>query len=61
MEPASLGQKLRLLREYYYIQAPLLVLVLGSSLDDSPLLAWTAGILLVLLTINVLIPHVHQR
>lgn len=50
--------ELQLLRERYYILAPLLVLVFGTGMNNSPVLAWTAGILLLLLTINVLIPHI---
>jgi hypothetical protein len=61
MDQDSLKERLQLLREYYYIQAPLLVLVLAVSKDDGPVLAWTAGMLLVLLTINVIIPHIREE
>jgi hypothetical protein len=34
-----------------------LVLMFGIGISSSPVLAWTAGILLVLMTVNVLVSH----
>jgi hypothetical protein len=61
MKHDILAQKLQILRDRYYILAPLLVLVFAASLGGSPPLAWAAGILLVLLTVNVLIPHLRKH
>ncbi|GAA0325023.1 hypothetical protein GCM10009087_39160 [Sphingomonas oligophenolica] len=47
-------EKLKLLRARYHVMAPLLMIVLGVSLSNSPVLAWTAGGLLAALTINQL-------
>lgn len=51
-------ERLQLLRDRYYILAGLLVLLLGIGLGGSALLAWVAGVLLVLLTLNLLLPLV---
>ena len=61
MEEDSLRQRLKRLRELYYLLAPMLVLIVGISLKSSPRLAWTAGILLLLLTVNLLVPHLRRR
>jgi hypothetical protein len=46
----------RLLRaRFVYVVGPL-VLLLGIGLGSSAVLAWTAGIVLALLTLNMLIP-----
>ncbi len=61
MEEDNLRQRLQRLRELYYLLAPMLVLVVGTSLRSSPRLAWTAGILLLLLTVNLLVPYLRRR
>ena len=49
-------ERLELLRERYYLFAGPLALLLGlAAFNDSAALAWVAGILLVLLTINWLV------
>lgn len=53
----TLPERLQLLRDRYYIIAGPLVLLLGIGLGGSPVLAWVAGVLLALLTINLLLPH----
>ena len=58
MERDTLAERLQLLRDRYYIIVGPLLLLLGIGLGGSPVLAWTAGILLVLMTVNVLVPHI---
>ena len=53
----TLPERLKILRDRYYIIAGALVLLLGIGLSSSAVLAWTAGVLLALLTINVLLPR----
>ena len=54
----TLPERLHILRDRYYIMAGPLVLLLGIGLGGSALLAWVAGVLLALLTVNVLLPHI---
>jgi hypothetical protein len=53
-----LTERLQLLRDRYYVLAGPLLLLLGIGFASAPFLAWAAGILLLLLTVNVLIPFV---
>ena len=53
----TLSERLQLLRDRYYILFAPLVLLLGIGLASSAILAWTAGVLLVLLTLNLLVPR----
>jgi hypothetical protein len=57
MDKDALSGRLQLLRDRYYIMVGPLVLMFGIGISSSPVLAWTAGILLVLMTVNVLVPH----
>ena len=61
MNDESLSERLQQLRDRYFLLAPPLVLLLGIGLSGSRLLGWTAGILLILLTINWLIPFLRKR
>ena len=54
----TFSERLHILRDRYYIMVGPLVLLLGIGLSGSALLAWVAGVLLALLTINVLLPHI---
>ena len=54
----TLRERLQLLRDRYYVLLPPLVLLLGIGLGSSAILAWTAGVLLVLLTVNLVIPRI---
>ena len=56
-DETTLSERLQLLRDRYYILFAPLVLLLGIGLGSSAILAWTAGVLLVLLTLNLLVPR----
>jgi hypothetical protein len=58
MDEHSFAGRLQILRDRYYIMVGPLVLLFGIGVGSSPVLAWTAGILLVLMTINVLVPYI---
>jgi hypothetical protein len=57
----TLAERLQLLRDRYYVFVGPLLLLLGVGLGSSAILVWTAGALLVLLTLNVLLPHLAHR
>jgi hypothetical protein len=48
----NISENLQLLRDRYPISVGPLLMTLGVGLASSPLLAWTSGILLALLTVN---------
>jgi hypothetical protein len=52
------GGRLQLLRNRYYLLLGPLVLLLGVGLARSPILACSAGVLLVLLSLNLLVPRI---
>lgn len=54
----TFGDRLQLLRRRYYLLFAPLMLLLGVGLGSSAILAWAAGVLLVLLTLNLLIPRI---
>lgn len=54
----TFSERLQILRDRYYILAGPLLLLLGVGLGGTAILAWVAGVLLALLTLNVLLPHV---
>lgn len=56
-ETSGLPERLQLLRDRYYLTAGPLVLLLAIGLGNAPGLAWTSGLLLVLLTVNMLVPR----
>ena len=56
----TLAERLQLLRDRYYMLVGPLVLLFGVGSRSSALLAWTAGVLLLLLTLNVLHPHLRR-
>ena len=55
LEKNSLAERLQLLRNRYFLMVGLLALLLAIGLGGAPILAWTAGLLLVLLTMNLLV------
>ena len=55
LEKNSLAERLQLLRNRYFLMVGPLALLLAISLGGAPILAWTAGLLLVLLTMNLLV------
>lgn len=55
MQHGAITDRLRVLRRDYHRMAGPLLLLLGVGIGGSPLLAWTAGVLLVLLTANWLV------
>ena len=56
MESSTFEERLQLLRDRYVIMLGPLVMVLAMGLKSSPLLAWTAGIILLGMTVNKLLP-----
>jgi len=56
----TLRTRLEQLAALYHVQIGPLVMVFGVSLAKSPLLAWTAGVLIALETLNKLY-HVFRR
>ena len=55
LEKNSWQERLQLARDRYYLMAGPLVLLLAIGLGDAPILAWISGLLLVLLTVNLLV------
>ncbi|MDV3257869.1 MAG: hypothetical protein LOX97_08850 [Sphingomonas sp.] len=55
LEKNSLSERLQLLGDRYFIMVGPLVLLLATGLGNAPILAWTAGILLALSTLNFLV------
>jgi hypothetical protein len=47
-----MSRNLQALRDRYYLTVGPLILLLGLGLASSAVLAWTAGIVLALLTLN---------
>lgn len=56
----TLSARLEQLARIYYIQIGPLLMVFGVGLHSAPVLAWTAGVLIVLETINKLY-HLFRR
>ncbi len=57
LEKNRLAERLQLLRDRYYLMAGPLLMLVGIGLASAPILAWTSGPLLVLLTVNMLVPR----
>jgi hypothetical protein len=50
----TLPERLDYMADHYHLQAPAALLLLGIGIGSSPLLAWTAGLILILETMNKL-------
>ncbi|NEX93643.1 hypothetical protein [Caulobacter sp. 17J65-9] len=51
MRPITLSDKLQMIRDRYYLLVGPLVLLLAFGLGNSPVLAWTAGLILAAATV----------
>jgi len=61
VEATTLKERLQLLRDRYPLFLGPLVLLLGVGIGSSPLLAWTAGVILLAITINKLVPALSRQ
>jgi len=61
MELAILRERLQLLRDRYHLLVGPLLILLGAGIGSSPLLAWTAAVILFAMTINKLVPLLSDR
>ena len=57
----TLKERLQLLRDRYHLFLGPLILLLGVGIGSSPLLAWPAGVILCVMTINKLVPALSRQ